>query len=82
MSHTVNTPADLMPAQAAPAPCFVLRVAGRSIHCDSLGGLFAAAPLFFGSYMVELFEDGSAMVYEMPSVPDLAPGVYPLPLAA
>lgn len=80
MSHTVTTFADLMPAQAAPV--FVLYLS-HSIHVfDTQAELLSLADLLCSAYVVELYDDGTVTVTDMPPLPDVALGVYPLPLAA
>jgi hypothetical protein len=80
MSHTVNTSADLMPAQAAPA--FVLVLSNLTTRFDTSFELLTIAHMICSAYLVEWFDDGSCLVTDMPPLPAVAPGVYPLPLAA
>lgn len=78
--HTVTTFADLMPAQAAPA--FVLQLTNITTRFDTAHELLTIADMLCSAYLIEWFEDGSCLITDMPPLPDVVPGVYPLPLAA
>jgi hypothetical protein len=86
MSHTVNTPADLMPAQVAPAPSFTAHVfvfGGQPLTlllADEAELFEVAADLH--AFVLDLYLDGSMVLTQWPDSLTLAPGVYPLALAA
>lgn len=85
MSHTVTTFADLMPAQAAPAPTFWAHIylCGqlRSFLCRHEAEFLDVADLL-DACTIELYEDGSMVLRHCAPLPDVVPGVYPLPLTA
>lgn len=82
---TVNPSADLMPAPVASVPSFVAHVLfdGQpvAVDCDDETELLAIAE-HLDAFVLDLYLDGSMVLTEWPHSLTVAPGVYPLALAA
>ncbi|MEY4910305.1 MAG: hypothetical protein RL260_4023 [Pseudomonadota bacterium] len=82
---TVTPFADLMPAPVAPAPSFVAHVLADglpiAIDCADESELFAIAE-HLNAFVLDLYLDGSMVLTQWPDSLTVAPGVYPLALAA
>lgn len=82
---TVTPLADLMPAQVAPAFTFTahLFLADRPYSMDLPDeAAFLDIADSLDACVIELYECGSMVLRQCAPLPELAPGVYPLALAA